>query len=80
MEIVADPLRMPVRDLPLDFPNIENRIVWDFISKTYYDWFEHGTEEYPEAEMEAEEVYGERVYEMGLTRRRSSDSGRYRRV
>ncbi|ORX34350.1 HEC/Ndc80p family-domain-containing protein [Kockovaella imperatae] len=55
--LVADPLRMPAKDLPLDSPNIETRLVWDFLSKTYLQWFEFGLEDFPEAEMEVMEVY-----------------------
>lgn len=58
-EIVSDPLLTPAKDLPIDHPNLEERLLWDFSSKTYKQWFDGGAEEFPEAEQELEEVYGE---------------------
>ncbi|WWD22032.1 hypothetical protein CI109_106520 [Kwoniella shandongensis] len=54
---ISDPLLTPVRDLPLDHPNLEDRLLWDFSSKTYTQWFDGGAEEFPDAEQELAEIY-----------------------
>lgn len=46
-----------------DHPNFEDRLLWEFSSKTYQQWFDGGAEEFPEAEAELEEMYGGCRYE-----------------
>jgi kinetochore protein NDC80 len=48
---------MPASELPLDHPNIEDRLLWSFVSRTYIRWFDGGAEEFPEQEQELEEVF-----------------------
>ena len=58
-DLVNDPLLLAAKDLPIDHPLLEDRLLWDFSSKTYREWFDGGAEEFAEAEQELEEVYGE---------------------
>ncbi|KAK8846723.1 hypothetical protein IAR55_005810 [Kwoniella newhampshirensis] len=54
---ISDPLLMSAKDLPLDHPNLEDRLLWDFSSKTYSQWFDGGAEEFPDAEQELADIY-----------------------
>ncbi|RXK42235.1 hypothetical protein M231_00593 [Tremella mesenterica] len=56
-DVVSDPMLMPARELPLDYPNLEDRLLWDFSSKAYQQWFDDGAEEFTEAEQELEEMF-----------------------
>ncbi|WVW78773.1 hypothetical protein I302_100735 [Kwoniella bestiolae CBS 10118] len=55
--IISDPILLSPHQLPLDHPNIEDRLLWDFASKTYDQWFDGGAEEFEEAERELEVLY-----------------------
>ncbi len=57
-EITSDPLLIPANQLPLDHPNLEDRLLWDFCSSTYRAWFDDGAEEFPDQQQELEEVFG----------------------
>jgi kinetochore protein NDC80 len=56
--VCPDPLLTPAIELPLDHPNLEDRLLWEFSSKSYKEWFDGGAEDFPELERELEEVYG----------------------
>ena len=49
---------MPASELELENPYIEDRLLWDFSSKTYQKWFVEGTDDFHEPEMELRENYG----------------------
>lgn len=66
---MSDPVLTPAKDLPIDHPYLEERLLWDFSSKTYKQWFDGGAEEFPEAEQELEEVFGA-SRRLHLTKRR----------
>lgn len=55
---MSDPLLCPASELPVNHPQIEDRLLWDFCAKTYREWFEEGAEEFPHAERELEEAFG----------------------
>lgn len=57
-DVVSDPLLMPAADLPMDHPHLEDRVFWDYSSKTYTAWFDEAAEEFPEADAELDEFYG----------------------
>lgn len=52
-----DPLLRPASQLPLDDPLLVDRLFWDFASKTYNLWFDHGVETFEDAEREMEDIY-----------------------
>ncbi|WVQ68950.1 uncharacterized protein L199_007159 [Kwoniella botswanensis] len=54
---ISDPILLAPHLLPLDHPHLEDRLLWDFASKTYDQWFDGGAEEFPEAEHELELMY-----------------------
>ncbi|UOH82478.1 hypothetical protein LQV05_005180 [Cryptococcus neoformans] len=56
-EIISDPLMIPATELPLDYPNLDDRLLWDFAAKTYSQWFDGEAEEFDEAEQELEHAY-----------------------
>ncbi|WWC87195.1 uncharacterized protein L201_002081 [Kwoniella dendrophila CBS 6074] len=56
-QCISDPILLDPRQLPADHPNLEDRMLWDFASKTYDQWFDGGAEEFPEAEHELELMY-----------------------
>lgn len=58
-EVVSDPLLMPASALPIDHPQLEDRLGWDFISGMYTQWFRGEGDEFPEAHMELADAYGE---------------------
>lgn len=58
-DMVSDPLLMPASELPLDHPSIEERMFWDYSAKTYSAWFDQAAEDFPEADAELDEFYGE---------------------
>nr|XP_018265782.1 STE/STE20/PAKA protein kinase [Kwoniella dejecticola CBS 10117]OBR87940.1 STE/STE20/PAKA protein kinase [Kwoniella dejecticola CBS 10117] len=53
----SDPLLLPLHQIDLDHPNLEDRLLWDFASTTYDQWFDGGAEEFPEAERDLEMMY-----------------------
>lgn len=57
-EIVSDPFRIPARELSLESPFLQDRIMWDFVSSVYENWLLRGAENFEEAEQELEEAYG----------------------
>ncbi|KGB77905.1 kinetochore protein NDC80 [Cryptococcus deuterogattii 99/473] len=56
-EVISDPLMIPATELPLDYPNLDDRLLWDFAAKTYSQWFDGEAEEFDEAEQELEHAY-----------------------
>nr|XP_019008791.1 uncharacterized protein I206_06475 [Kwoniella pini CBS 10737]OCF47572.1 hypothetical protein I206_06475 [Kwoniella pini CBS 10737] len=54
---ISDPILSLPTELPLDHPYLEDRMLWNFASKTYNQWFDGGAEEFPEAEQELMEMY-----------------------
>ena len=54
---MKDPFLVPISELSHDHPNFEDRLLWDFSSATYQQWFDQGAEEFPQAEAELEEQY-----------------------
>ncbi|OXC84438.1 kinetochore protein NDC80 [Cryptococcus neoformans AD1-7a] len=56
-EIISDPLMIPATELLLDYPNLDDRLLWDFAAKTYSQWFDGEAEEFDEAEQELEHAY-----------------------
>lgn len=71
-DIVSDPLLCAPNALPVNHPQIEERLLWHFTSDMYYDWFHNGTGHFPEAERELEEGYGEFASGVWLTTERIS--------
>ena len=65
-DLVADPLLKPAAELPTEHPLLEDRAFWDYAKKTYQLWYENETDEFPEADMELEQVYGEYGVECSL--------------
>ncbi|WVQ97786.1 hypothetical protein IAU59_004900 [Kwoniella sp. CBS 9459] len=57
-ECISDPILMPYDNLPLDYPNLEDRLLWNFAYKTYDQWFNGAIEEFSEAEQELNDIYG----------------------
>ncbi|OCF41822.1 hypothetical protein I317_04332 [Kwoniella heveanensis CBS 569] len=57
-DCTSDPVLMSWEDLPLDYPNLEDRLLWNFACKTYDQWFNGAIEEFSEAEQELENIYG----------------------
>ncbi|WVF70099.1 hypothetical protein IAT40_004887 [Kwoniella sp. CBS 6097] len=55
---ISDPIFMPYDNLPLDSPNLEDRLLWNFAYKTYNQWFNGAIEDFSEAEQELESIYG----------------------
>ena len=49
---------MSPSDLHLDDPYLEDRLLWDFSSKTYQQWFVEGTDDFHESEIGLRESYG----------------------
>ncbi|KAK6904037.1 hypothetical protein I203_107551 [Kwoniella mangroviensis CBS 8507] len=66
---ISDPILSAPHLLPLDHPHLEDRLLWDFASRTYDQWFDGGAEEFPEAEHELELMYDR----MAMTAVRESD-------
>ncbi|WVO16742.1 hypothetical protein L204_104426 [Cryptococcus depauperatus] len=56
-ECISDPLKIPASELPVEYPNYEHRLLWDFSAKTYTQWFEGEVEEFTEAERELDQAY-----------------------
>ncbi|ODO03107.1 hypothetical protein I350_05952 [Cryptococcus amylolentus CBS 6273] len=56
-DCMTDFLKLPASELPLDFPGMEDRLLWDFSSTTYAQWFDGEAEEFQEAEQKLEEAY-----------------------
>ncbi|OCF37610.1 hypothetical protein I316_00737 [Kwoniella heveanensis BCC8398] len=54
---VTDPIFMSYDELPVDQPNIEDRLLWIFAFKTYQQWFNGAIEEFSDLEQELEEIY-----------------------
>jgi kinetochore protein NDC80 len=55
---VSDPLLRPASELPVEHPRIEDRLLWDYCSRAYTEWCD-GAEQFPQAERELREAYGE---------------------
>jgi hypothetical protein len=60
-EVITDPLLQSADILPPDHPLFEDRAFWDYAKTTYDQWYNENKEEFPEADMELEAVYGERA-------------------
>lgn len=58
-EVVMDPLFLPTSEWPADHPLLEERLYWEYVSKMYTMWFKGEGEEFPEAEQDLREGYGE---------------------
>lgn len=56
--VASDPLLCAPSALPVNHPQIEERLLWHFTSNMYYEWFHNGSGHFPEAERELEEGYG----------------------
>ncbi|ORY22449.1 HEC/Ndc80p family-domain-containing protein [Naematelia encephala] len=56
-DVVSDIILTPASELSIDHPNFEERLLWDFSSKTYSLWFHGAQEDFTEQEREMEEVY-----------------------
>ncbi|KAL7424361.1 kinetochore-associated Ndc80 complex subunit ndc80 [Cryptotrichosporon argae] len=56
-EIVNDVLLTPATELPLDAPNLEDRLLWHFTDRTYREWYHEGAEEFAAAEQELAEIF-----------------------
>jgi hypothetical protein len=46
------------KELDINNPAFEDRLMWDFASATYTLWYYDGIESYPEEVQELEEAYG----------------------
>lgn len=57
--VVGDPLLGEASSLPVDHPLLEDRLLWEYVSKMYDQWFRGDVEEFPEAVAELQEAYGE---------------------
>jgi kinetochore protein NDC80 len=55
---VSDPLLSLARDLPSDYPNLEERFQWDYIKQCYNIWFDGTSEDFTEPKQELAEAYG----------------------
>lgn len=49
----------PASELPLDHPQKEDRLLWEFASKAYVDWFENLADDLSGAERELEEDFAQ---------------------
>jgi kinetochore protein NDC80 len=58
-EVIEDPLLRQASQLPLDHPLLEDRLLWDYVSKMYIQWFRGDGEEFPEQQAELQDAYGE---------------------
>ncbi|KAL1408413.1 kinetochore-associated Ndc80 complex subunit ndc80 [Vanrija albida] len=57
-DIVSDPLLWQANELPLDYPQLEDRLLWDFSSKMYKEWFDGVTDDdFSHGERELEEAF-----------------------
>jgi kinetochore protein NDC80 len=45
-------------NLPFDHPHLDDRMLWDFSSRTYLAWFDQGQEDFSAEEQQFEEYYG----------------------
>ncbi|WVQ85202.1 hypothetical protein IAT38_007367 [Cryptococcus sp. DSM 104549] len=59
--IINDPVLMPASELPVDHPNFEDRLLWDFSSATYREWFDAGAEQFDDAEQALQEVFDKKA-------------------
>ncbi|WWD07983.1 hypothetical protein V865_006093 [Kwoniella europaea PYCC6329] len=70
---ISDPILLSPSKLPVEYPLLEERLLWDFVSKTYDQWFDGGAEHFPEAEMELERIY-ERLSKTNIDRSSSLET------
>lgn len=56
--IIDDPLLLPATEWPADHDMLEDRLLWDYVSKMYVQWFRGEGEDFPEAEQEMRDAYG----------------------
>ncbi|OCF76626.1 hypothetical protein I204_02324 [Kwoniella mangroviensis CBS 8886] len=76
---ISDPILLSPSELPLEYPLLEERLLWDFVSKTYDQWFDGGAEQFPEAEMELERIY-ERLSKTNTDRSNSLETYMQRKI
>ena len=57
--MITDPLLQSADILPPEHPLFEDRAFWDYAKTTYDQWYNENREQFPEADMELEAVYGE---------------------
>lgn len=58
-DIMSDPIMTPVKDLPITYEFIEDRLLWDYMARSYYNWFNHSMDDDIEAQADIEDMYGE---------------------
>ncbi|RSH90239.1 kinetochore-associated Ndc80 complex subunit ndc80 [Saitozyma podzolica] len=56
-ELSTDPVMFSAKELDINNPAFEDRLMWDFASATYTLWYYDGIESYPEEIQELEEAY-----------------------
>ncbi|WRT65058.1 uncharacterized protein IL334_002000 [Kwoniella shivajii] len=56
-DCISDPILMHPSQLAMDHPYLEDRLLWNFVSTTYDQWFDGGAEEFHEAESELKKMY-----------------------
>jgi kinetochore protein NDC80 len=62
--IIEDPLLMPAAAWPPNHEFLEDRLLWDYVSKMYVQWFRGEGEDFPEAEQELRDAYGMSVLQI----------------
>ncbi|WVR04399.1 hypothetical protein IAU60_001401 [Kwoniella sp. DSM 27419] len=77
---VSDPILMPYESLSPDYPNLEDRLLWNFSYKTYHQWFNGSSEDFVEAEQELEAIYGRMLIATGAQCDRLDTEVQKRRV
>lgn len=56
--VINDPLLIPASEWPANHDLLDDRLLWDYVSTMYVQWFQGAGEDFPEAEQELREAYG----------------------
>lgn len=55
---MSDPIMMPIQNLAPDYEFYEDRLLWEYMARSYSSWFNHSMDDDVEAQASFEEAYG----------------------